>query len=138
MTTKNPNYRSYWKGEWIQMGAEKFRGTKNGIKPACPLFKWLSVNAQNDIFNIKNLFEVIVNTEERVLILTFWHPVYTGSSVEGYAYMALEYDDSGNFIYSTEIFSFDDKNAGKVKIKNTSGAKKRALEILKEPSFKIR
>ena len=51
---------------------------------------------------------------DRVLILTFWHPVYTGSSVEGYAYMALEYDDSGNFIYSTEIFSFDDKNAGDV------------------------
>lgn len=118
-------------------GGREVRGTKNGIKPACPLFKWLSVNAQNDIFNIKNLFEVIVNTEERVLILTFWHPVYTGSSVEGYAYMALEYDDSGNFIYSTEIFSFDDKNAGKVKIKNTSGAKKRALELLNEPSFKI-
>lgn len=124
--------RIYWKGTWKQMGAEKFRGTKDGVKPACPEFKRLSINTQNDIFNIRNLFEVIINTEERVLVLTFWHPVYTGSSVEGYEYMAVEYDESGKFVYSTEMFSFDDKNAGKVKIKNTSGAKKRALELLNE------
>ena len=124
--------RIYWKGTWKQMGAEKFRGTKDGVKPACPEFKRLSINTQNNIFNIRNLFEVIINSEERVLVLTFWHPVYTGSSVEGYEYMAVEYDESGKFVYSTEMFSFDDKNAGKVKIKNTSGAKKRALELLNE------
>lgn len=124
--------RIYWKGTWKQMGAEKFRGTKDGVKPACPEFKRLSINTQNDIFNIRNLFEVIINTEERVLVLTFWHPAYPGSSVEGYEYMAVEYDESGKFVYSTEMFSFDDKNAGKVKIKNTSGAKKRALELLNE------
>ena len=124
--------RTYWKGEWKQMGAEKFRGTKNGIKPACSEFKLLSLKAQNDIFKIRNLFEVIVNTEEKILILTFWFPAYTGSSVEGYEYMAVEYDGGGNFIYSTELFFFDDKNARKVKIKNTSGAKKRALELLNE------
>ena len=124
--------RTYWKGTWKQMGAEKFRGTKDGVKPACPEFKRLSINTQNDIFNIRNLFEVIINTEERVLVLTFWHPAYPGSSVEGYEYMAVEYDESGKFVYSTEMFSFDDKNAGKVKIKNTSGAKKRALELLNE------
>ena len=124
--------RIYWKGTWKQMGAEKFRGTKDGVKPACPEFKRLSINTQNDIFNIRNLFEIIINTEERVLVLTFWHPVYPGSSVEGYEYMAVEYDESGKFVYSTEMFSFDDKNAGKVKIKNTSGAKKRALELLNE------
>lgn len=124
--------RIYWKGTWKQMGAEKFRGTKDGVKPACPEFKRLSINTQNDIFNIRNLFEVIINTEERVLVLTFWHPAYPGSSVEGYEYMAVEYDESGKFVYSTEMIFFDDKNAGKVKIKNTSGAKKRALELLNE------
>ncbi len=129
--------RTYWKGTWKQMCAEKFRGTKDGVKPACPEFKRLSINTQNNIFNIRNLFEVIINSEERVLVLTFWHPVYTGSSVEGYEYMAVEYDESGKFVYSTEMFSFDDKNAGKVKIKNTSGAKKRALELLNKPRFKF-
>jgi hypothetical protein len=134
-TNSNKNsikHRTYWEGTWKQMGAEKFRGTKDGVKPACHEFKRLSVNTQNDIFNIRNLFEVIVNTEESVLVLTFWHPAYPGSSVEGYEYMAVEYDESGNFIYSTKLFSFDDKNAGKVKIKNTSGAKKLALELLNE------
>lgn len=128
--TKSIKRRAYWKGTWKQMGAEKFRGTKNGIKPACPEFNRLNVKTQNDIFNLRNLFEVIVNTEEKVLILTFWVPLYTGSSVEGYEYMAVEYDENGDFIYSTEMFSFDDKGSGKVKIKNTSGAKKRALELL--------
>jgi hypothetical protein len=66
LTTKNPNYRSYWKGEWIQMGAEKFRGTKNGIKPACPLFKWLSVNAQNDILIGKYFFILRVITSSDI------------------------------------------------------------------------
>jgi|LSQX01.1.fsa_nt_gb hypothetical protein len=51
--------------------------------------------------------------------------------------MAVEYDEGGNFIYSTELFSYDDKNAGKVKIKNTSGVKKRALELLNKPRFKF-
>lgn len=128
--TNSIQSRTYWKGEWKQMGAEKFRGTKNGIKPACSEFNLLSAKTQNDIFKVRNLFEVILNTEERVLILTFWFPTYTGSSIEGYEYMAVEYDEGSNFIYSTELFSFDDKNAGKVKIKNTSEAKKRALELL--------
>lgn len=46
--------------------------------------------------------------------------------------MAVEYDESGNFIRGTNLFSFDNKITGKVKIKNTSGAKKRALELLNE------
>lgn len=132
MTTKNNNYRAYWKGTWKQMGAEKFRGTKKGDKSACTEFMMLSVNTRNDILNVRNLFEVIVNTEEKVLIFTLWFPAYPGSSIEGYEYIAVEYDDSGNFIYGTELYSFNDKIAGKVKIKNTSGAKKRALELLNE------
>lgn len=132
ISNTNSKHRTYWKGEWKQMRAELFRGTKNGSRPASSEFKLLSLEAQKDIFGIRNLFEVIVNTEEKVLILTFWFPAYPGSSVEGYEYMALEYDENDNYVYYTDSFSFDDQKVGKVKIKNTSGAKKRALELLNE------
>ena len=76
-----------------------------------------------------------VNILFKNLKTTHWVLAYTGSSVEGYEYMAVEYDIGGDFIYSTELFSFNDKNARREIIKNTSGAKKRVSELLNKPKF---
>ena len=121
-----------WGSTWKQMGAEIFRGLKDGSKPPCPEFKIFSSKSQSIIFNLKNLFEVILNTEERVLILTFWIPEYPGSTTEGYEYMAVNYDKSGDIILSTPIFfkNSDDK----VKIKRAKWAKVQAIKLLKENS----
>lgn len=42
--------RTYWKGEWKQMGAEIYRGTKSGSRPPCSEFGKLSADAQYRIF----------------------------------------------------------------------------------------
>ena len=124
--------RSYWKGEWKQMGAEIYRGTKSGSRPPCPEFRKLSPDEQTRIFNLENLFSVLVNTEERVLILTFWRREYPGSTVEGYVYQAVEYDICGNITRTTDEFYYDDKPSGQKKLKNTEGAINKTMRLLNE------